>query len=138
MSDRDFRDDLARRRLQRAEEFGSGAASRAVASEPTAYGQSVAIELALKSYLLSWGWSDERTRVELRHDLVRALDAAEAADLPPDADLRRLAEVLNRWYRLHDWHAFNGEPADLLAGGAVVVGTLLARVRSLVEPATRP
>lgn len=131
----DGRGDLARLRLERAEEFASGAASREVASEPTAYGQAIAIELSLKSFLHGRGWSDERTRAELRHDLVRALDAAEAAGLAPDADLRRLAGTLNRWYALHDWHEFAGEPTEVLASGAAVVTRLLAQVRATIEGA---
>lgn len=129
----DERGDLARIRLERAEEFASGAASREVASEPTAYGQAIAIELSLESFLHGRGWSDERTRAELRHDLVRALDAAEAAGLAPDADLRTLARVLNVFYARHDWHLFAGEPADVLASGATVVGRLVTRVRTAVE-----
>lgn len=127
---------LARSRLARAQEFGTGAASRPVVSEPTAYGQAISIELATKAFLHFRGWSDDQTKT-LRHDLVRTLYAAEAEGLEPDPDLRRLAEALNRFYRFHDWHAFDGEPADVLAGGAAVVARMLATVRAHVEPAAR-
>jgi hypothetical protein len=125
-------DDLARFRLERAEEFGRTATLGAVVSDPVAYAQAVSIELSLKAFLLSRGWSDERTRVELRHDLARVLDAAEAAGLEPEANLRRLAEALNVFYAGHDWALFRGEPADVLVGGARVVAALLKQVRSHV------
>jgi hypothetical protein len=132
MRDRNPSGELATMRLERAEDFGRTATLGAVVSEPIVYAQAVSIELALKAFLLSRGWSDERTRVELRHDLTRALVAAEAAGLAPDADLRRLAEALNIFYRRHDWVLFRGEPADVLAGGAAVVADMLARVRSYI------
>jgi hypothetical protein len=130
MRDRNPRGELATSRLARAEEFGRTATLGAVVSEPIAYAQAITIELALKSYLMTRGWSDERTRVDLRHDLAGALDAAEAAGLAPVAGLRRLAEALNVFYRRHDWALFRGEPADVLAGGAAVVAGMLERVRS--------
>jgi hypothetical protein len=36
-----------------------------------------AVELSLKSYLHFRGWNDDRCRHEVRHDLVKALAAAE-------------------------------------------------------------
>ena len=42
-----------------------------------------AIELSLKSALQAHGWSDERCRREIRHDVVKALAAAEALGFDP-------------------------------------------------------
>ncbi|HET6377262.1 MULTISPECIES: hypothetical protein [Hyphomicrobiales] len=62
----------------------------------------IAIELSLKSFLQCHGWSDERCRVELRHDLVRALAAARKLGLrPSDPDLARIVAVLSPFYRRH-------------------------------------
>src|SRR3989338_5229410 len=40
-----------------------------------------AIELALKAVLIASGWTDDRNRREIRHDLVRGLKAATGAGL---------------------------------------------------------
>lgn len=123
---------LALFRLETAERFAATARPDAGVTEPDAYGQAIAVELATKALLLANGASDAWTRDHLRHDLVLALNAAEAAGLAPDGDLRRLAEVLNVFYRRHDWHLFEGQPSDVLAGGAAVVARLLHRVRAII------
>ena len=43
-----------------------------------------AIELALKAVLIASGWTDDRNRREIRHDLVRGLKAATGAGLKVD------------------------------------------------------
>lgn len=55
------------------------------ASDPTggsrAYTMAIAIELALKAYLLQRGIADDWNRVHLRHDLNKALRCARMAGL---------------------------------------------------------
>ncbi|CAL8974060.1 hypothetical protein RHODGE_RHODGE_00962 [Rhodoplanes serenus] len=62
----------------------------------------IAIELSLKSFLQCHGWSDQRCRVELRHDLAKALTAARKLGFrPSDPDLARIVAVLSPFYRSH-------------------------------------
>lgn len=62
----------------------------------------IAIELSLKSFLQDRGWSDERCRLELRHDLVKALAAAKKLGFrPSDPGLTRVVAVLSPFYRRH-------------------------------------
>ena len=62
----------------------------------------IAIELSLKSFLQDRGWSDERCRLELRHDLVKALSATKKLGFrPSDPGLARVVAVLTPIYRRH-------------------------------------
>ncbi len=61
-----------------------------------------AVELALKSYLHFAGWDDDRCRAEVRHDLVKALAAAERLGFHPrHPDTRMLTRILSPYYRCH-------------------------------------
>lgn len=61
-----------------------------------------AIELSLKSFLQSRGWSDEQCRLEIRHDLTKALDAAEELGFRPSyPDLHPLVAILSPYYCRH-------------------------------------
>ena len=61
-----------------------------------------AVELALKSYLHFAGWNDDRCRDEVRHDLVKALAAAERLGFHPrHPDTRMLTRILSPYYRCH-------------------------------------
>lgn len=61
-----------------------------------------AIELSLKSFLQFRGWSDERCRLEIRHDLTKALDAAEGLGFHPSyPDLHSLLAILSPYYCRH-------------------------------------
>jgi hypothetical protein len=61
-----------------------------------------AVELLLKSYLHFRGWNDDRCRREIRHDLVKALAAAERLGfLRRHPDARMLARILSPYYRCH-------------------------------------
>lgn len=61
-----------------------------------------AVELALKSYLHFAGWDDDRCRAEVRHDLVKALTAAERLGFHRrHPDVRMLARILSPYYRCH-------------------------------------
>ena len=76
----------------------------------------IAIELSLKSFLQDHGWSDERCRLELRHDLAKALAAAKKLGLRPShPDLARVVAVLSPFYRRHataELAAQTPEPLD--------------------------
>lgn len=61
-----------------------------------------AVELASKSYLHFAGWNDDRCRAEVRHDLVKALAAAERLGFHPHhPDTRMLTRILSPYYRCH-------------------------------------
>jgi len=60
------------------------------------------VELSLKSFLHFSGWSDDRCRDEIRHDLVKALVAAERLGFHPrHPDTRMLTRILSPYYRGH-------------------------------------
>ncbi|WP_223393490.1 hypothetical protein [Caulobacter segnis] len=70
--------------------------------EGARYFLAIAIELALKAYLLDRGISDDWNRLYLRHDLVKALRFARRAgfaDVP--AQLPELAALLSPYYSVH-------------------------------------
>lgn len=61
-----------------------------------------AVELLLKSYLHFRGWNDDQCRHEVRHDLVKALAAAEPLGLHRrHPDVRMLTRILSPYYRCH-------------------------------------
>lgn len=61
-----------------------------------------AVELSLKSYLHFRGWNDDRCRHEVRHDLVKALAAAERLGFHRrHPDVRMLTRILSPYYRCH-------------------------------------
>ena len=92
-----------------------------------------AVELSLKSYLHFRGWNDDRCRHEVRHDLVKALAAAERLGFRPrHLDTRMLTRILSPYYCSHrtrelarreptplssEWalRAVEGLPDDVLA-----------------------
>ncbi len=60
------------------------------------------VELSLKSYLHFRGWNDDQCRREVRHDLVKALAAAERLGFHRrHPDVRMLTRVLSPYYRCH-------------------------------------
>ena len=60
------------------------------------------VELSLKSYLHFRGWNDDRCRREVRHDLVKALAAAERLGFHRcHPDVRMLTRILSPYYRCH-------------------------------------
>jgi hypothetical protein len=70
--------------------------------EGARYFLAIAIELALKAYLLDRGISDDWNRVYLRHDLVKVFRSARRAgftDAP--AKLAELAALLSPYYKVH-------------------------------------
>lgn len=70
--------------------------------EGARYFLAIAIELALKAYLLDRGISDDWNRVYLRHDLVKALRCARRAGFTgAPAKLHELAVLLGPYYHVH-------------------------------------
>lgn len=72
-------------------------------SDPTggsrAYTMAIAIELALKAYLLHRGITDDWNRIHLRHDLNKALRCARMAGLRAVPEgLRELSGALSPFY----------------------------------------
>jgi len=70
--------------------------------EAARYFLAIAIELALKAYLLDRGISDDWNRVYLRHDLAKTLRFARRAgfDSAP-AGVAELAALLSPYYQVH-------------------------------------
>lgn len=70
--------------------------------EGARYFLAIAIELALKAYLLDRGISDDWNRVYLRHDLVKALRYARRVGFTAaPAKLPELAALLSPYYKAH-------------------------------------
>ncbi len=70
--------------------------------EGARYFLAIAIELALKAYLLDRGISDDWNRIYLRHDLVKALLYARRAGFTAvPAQLPELAALLSPYYKVH-------------------------------------
>lgn len=71
-------------------------------SEGARYHLAIAIELALKAYLLDRGVTDDWNRVHLRHDLVKAMKSARRAGFSGEpAGLADLAALLSPFYQTH-------------------------------------
>lgn len=70
--------------------------------EGARYFLAIAIELALKAYLLERGISDDWNRIYLRHDLLKALRYARRAGFTAvPAPLPKLAGLLSPYYKVH-------------------------------------
>ena len=70
--------------------------------EATRYFLAIAIELALKAYLLDRGISDDWNRVYLRHDLAKTLRFARRGGFNgAPAGLPELAALLGPYYQVH-------------------------------------
>lgn len=70
--------------------------------EGTRYHLAIAIELALKAYLLDRGITDDWNRIHLRHDLFKALKSARRAGFRVEpAGLADLAALLSPFYQTH-------------------------------------
>jgi len=77
----------------------------------SAYTSAIAIELALKAYLLHRAFSDDWNRIHLRHDLKKALRCARLAGLQDVPDrLAELAAVLGPRYASGDLRSGAVEP----------------------------
>ncbi|MBD8907024.1 hypothetical protein MZTS_09915 [Methylorubrum zatmanii] len=99
----------------------------------TCYMTAISAELGLKAYLSSQGWSDDRCRRDIRHDLESGLARACAAGLVvPNDGLADAVAVLNAYYPHHAFDRFDGDPAFASKARAAVAG-LLDAVRPYVE-----
>jgi len=95
------------------------------------YFLAIAIELALKAYLLQRGITDDWNRIHLRHDLNKALRCARMAGLRhlPDG-LPQLISTLGPLYASGAWSFGQGKPVLLMTPETAdeVVGGLLSAV----------
>lgn len=123
--------------LENAAEFATGA--RSAASRDRDFRGimfqhvGIAIELALKSFLQNRGWSDEQCRLELRHDLVKALAATTKLGFrPSEPDLARIVAVLSPFYQRHATGELAAQARAPLAPGRTlqVMERLLDDVRA--------
>lgn len=92
-----------------------------------------AIELSLKSFLQFRGWSDERCRLEIRHDLTKALDAAARLGFRPSRpDLPPLVAILSPYYCRHRIRDLAAHEPALLSPQQALTATeeLLSDVRA--------
>lgn len=105
---------LARLFLVRADEFlPSAELARIGHPGSVCHGIAIAAELALKAYLLSQGWSDDRCRRELRHDIERAMKSAQECGLPVRSkELTEALAVLNVYYPRHAFDRFVAPAGD--------------------------
>lgn len=60
-----------------------------------------ALELSLKAIILNAGGSDARNRAVIRHDLIKALDAAASTGFNSSPEFRPLVALLTRQYATH-------------------------------------
>ncbi|WP_056440464.1 hypothetical protein [Caulobacter sp. Root1455] len=78
--------------------------------EVTRYFLAIAIELALKAYLLDRGMSDDWNRIHIRHDLTKALKCARRAGfIGAPLGLSALAALLSPYYKVHAVSAMTPE-----------------------------
>lgn len=116
--------------LRNARGFHAGsAASRQHSGHRSGHFLAIAVELALKAYLLHRGISDEWNRVHIRHDLVRALKCAHRAglrDIP--VGVMEIAERLGPPYQSG---AFSTTSADYV--GSERWADFSDTVRALIE-----
>jgi hypothetical protein len=107
----------------------------------TCYATAIAAELVLKAFLLTQGWSDDRCRREIRHDLVKGLAGALAAGLAnPPSELGYVIGVLNAYYPNHAFDRFvapAGDEAFPVRARSVIAG-LFDKARPYVEVSGGP
>jgi len=105
--------------------------------EGARYFLAIAIELAMKAYLLDCGISDDWNRVYLRHDLVKALRFARRAgftDAP--AELPELVALLSPYYSVHAISEMSPEVVASVCWveACTTVRTLIDAVVEAAEP----
>ncbi|UIJ44882.1 hypothetical protein LZK98_17800 [Sphingomonas cannabina] len=89
----------------------------------------------LKAFLVAEGWSDDRCRRDVRHDLEKALAFAKAAGLKATAELNGIVTVLNAYYPTHGFDGFVVPAGDAAfpARARAIVADLFEAVRLQVE-----
>lgn len=122
------------RNAQAFKEMAQAGGSEINGSRP--YFLAIAIELALKAYLLQRGISDDWNRIHLRHDLNKALRCARMAGLRhlPDG-LPQLTCTLSPLYASGALSFGQGKPVLLMTPEAAdeVVGGLLSAVAAAMD-----
>ena len=95
--------------------------------------KAIAAELGLKAYLSSQGWSDDRCRQDIRHDLEKGLSHADKSGMVGTGDdLGDVIAVLNAYYQCHAFDRFDSDPA-FASKARAEVARLLDVVRPYVE-----
>lgn len=99
------------------------------------YAIAIATELVLKAFLVARGWSDDRCRWDIRHDLEKALAFAKAAGVKAVAGLDGIVRVLNAYYPRHAFDSFVVPAGDAAfpTRARAIVADLCERVRPQVE-----
>jgi hypothetical protein len=99
------------------------------------YAIAIATELGLKAFLVAQGWSEDRCRRDVRHDLEKALAFAKAAGLKAVGELDGVVSVLNAYYPKHAFDRFVVPAGDeaFPARARAIVADLFERVRPQVE-----
>jgi hypothetical protein len=100
------------------------------------YGTAIAAELALKAFLLSQGWNDDRCCRDVRHDLERGLSSAREAGLSGTvSELADVVAMLNVYYPRHAFDRFvlPGGDATFPSRAREAVAGLIDIVRPYVE-----
>lgn len=100
------------------------------------YATAIAVELVLKAFLLAQGWTDDRCRREIRHDLEKGLASAQAAGLDKTpSELGYVIGVLNAYYPNHAFDRFAAPAGDeaFPARARSIIADLFDRVRPYVE-----
>lgn len=94
---------LAERFLRNARSFWNGTDELVPPfPEDARHFLAIAIELALKAYLLHRGISDDWNRIHVRHDLLKALKSARRGGFDgTPAGLAKIAAALNPYYKTH-------------------------------------
>lgn len=113
---------------------GADTADRGDARE-ICYAIAIATELVLKASLVAQGWSDDRCRRDVRHDLEKALAFAKAAGLKAVVGLDGIVSVLNAYYPKHAFDSFVVPAGDAAfpVKARAIVAKLFERVRPQVE-----
>lgn len=104
------------------------------------YGSAIAAELVLKAFLLAKGWSDERCRRDIRHDLEKALASVRAAGLKAASpELDRVIGVLNIYYPKHAFDRFVSPAGDeaFPAKARAIVAGLFDAIRPHLDSGAR-
>ncbi|MFB4382257.1 hypothetical protein RAC79_03495 [Agrobacterium sp. LR_9] len=89
---------------------------------------------------MAQGWSDDRCRNNVRHDLEKALAFAKAAGLKATAELDGTVSVLNAYYPKHAFGSFVVPAGDAAfpVKARAIVADLIDRVRPYVEASGGP
>ncbi|OPF90474.1 hypothetical protein I8G32_02315 [Rhodopseudomonas palustris] len=97
--------------------------------EPLLQNVGYALELGLKALLVERGWDDDRCRIEVRHDIAKALgEAAKVGFVPAHPDLAALIATISPYYKRHGL-------SELVATGGLAMSPdqALAVTRSLLD-----